>query len=62
MGLPSSGESVSYQGAQVVVTMIVASLGANVLIAKSYVAAITQFVFLTAAALSQGIRLLSVDV
>src|SRR5699024_245210 len=28
--------------------------GANVLIAKSYVAAITQFVFLTAAALSQG--------
>nr|WP_034863801.1 MATE family efflux transporter [Enterococcus cecorum] len=54
LGLPSSGESVSYQGAQVVVTMIVASLGANVLIAKSYVAAITQFVFLTAAALSQG--------
>lgn len=54
LGLPSSGESVSYQGSQVVVTMIVASLGANVLIAKSYVAAITQFVFLTAAALSQG--------
>nr|WP_286028216.1 MATE family efflux transporter [Ligilactobacillus agilis] len=54
LGLPSSGESVSYQGAQVVVTMIVASLGANVLITKSYVASITQFVFLTAAALSQG--------
>lgn len=54
LGLPSSGESLSYQAAQVVVTMIVASLGASVLIAKSYVTAITQFVYLIAAALSQG--------
>ncbi len=54
LGLPSSGESLSYQAAQVVVTMIVASLGENVLIAKSYVTAITQFVYLAAAALSQG--------
>lgn len=46
LGLPSSGESVSYSGAQVVVTMIVATLGTNVLITKSYVSAITQFVFL----------------
>ncbi|MHC5268101.1 MATE family efflux transporter [Enterococcus sp. LJL98] len=53
-GLPSSGESLSYQGAQVVVTMIVASLGASVLIAKSYISAITQFVYLIASALSQG--------
>lgn len=53
-GLPSSGESLSYQGAQVVVTMIVASLGSSVLIAKSYVTAITQFVYLIAAAISQG--------
>ncbi|BCA85380.1 MATE family efflux transporter [Enterococcus saigonensis] len=53
-GLPSSGESLSYQGAQVVVTMIVASLGSSVLIAKSYVTAITQFVYLVAAAISQG--------
>ncbi|WP_297074651.1 MATE family efflux transporter [uncultured Enterococcus sp.] len=53
-GLPSSGESLSYQGAQVVVTMIVASLGASVLIAKSYITAISQFVYLIAAALSQG--------
>jgi putative MATE family efflux protein len=53
-GLPSSGESLSYQGAQVVVTMIVAQLGASVLIAKSYVTAITQFVYLIASALSQG--------
>ena len=54
LGLPSSGESVSYSGAQVVVTMIVATLGTNVLITKSYVSAITQFVFLTASALCQG--------
>lgn len=54
LGLPSSGESLSYQAAQVVVTMIVASLGSSVLIAKSYVTAITQFVYLIAAALSQG--------
>ena len=53
-GLPSSGESLSYQGAQVVVTMIVASLGSSVLIAKSYVTAISQFVYLIAASLSQG--------
>ncbi len=53
-GLPSSGETLSYQGAQVVVTMIVASLGASVLIAKSYISAITQFVYLIASALSQG--------
>ncbi len=44
-GLPSSGESLSYQGAQVVVTMIVAQLGASVLIAKSYVTAITHCLF-----------------
>ena len=54
LGLPSSGESASYSGAQVVVTMIVATLGTNVLITKSYVSAITQFVFLTASALCQG--------
>lgn len=53
-GLPSSGESLSYQGAQIAVTMIVAQLGASVLIAKSYVTAITQFVYLIASALSQG--------
>ena len=55
-GLPSSGESLSYQGAQVVVTMIVAQLGSSVLIAKSYVTAITQFVYLIASALSQEIK------
>ncbi|MGM0124987.1 hypothetical protein IGI37_002381 [Enterococcus sp. AZ194] len=53
-GLPSSGESLSYQGAQVVVTMIVASLGSSVLVAKSYVTAISQFVYLIASSLSQG--------
>lgn len=54
LGLPSSGENLSYTASQVVVTMIVASLGQNMLIAKSYVTAITQFVYLIAAALSQG--------
>jgi putative MATE family efflux protein len=53
-GLPSSGESLSYQGAQVVVIMIVASLGSNVLIAKSYVAAISQFVYMATSSLGQG--------
>ena len=54
LGLPSSGENLSYMASQVVVTMIVASLGENMLIAKSYVAAITQFVYLIASALAQG--------
>lgn len=54
LGLPSSGEMFSYQGAQVVVTMIVASLGANVLIAKSYISAITQFVYLMTSSMGQG--------
>ncbi|MGY3765222.1 MATE family efflux transporter [Vagococcus vulneris] len=54
LGLPSSGENLSYTASQVVVTMIVASLGQNMLIAKSYVTAITQFVYLIAASLSQG--------
>ena len=54
LGLPSSGESLSYQASQVVVTMIVASLGQTVLIAKSYVQAITQFVYLIAASIAQG--------
>ncbi|MEG0255643.1 MAG: MATE family efflux transporter [Vagococcus sp.] len=54
LGLPSSGENLSYTASQVVVTMIVASLGQNILIAKSYVTAITQFVYLIAAAMSQG--------
>lgn len=53
-GMPSSGESLSYQGAQIVVTMIVASLGSSVLIAKSYITAISQFVYLMASAMSQG--------
>jgi Na+-driven multidrug efflux pump len=34
--------------------MIVASLGSSVLIAKSYITAISQFVYLVAASLSQG--------
>lgn len=54
LGLPSSGESLSYQASQVVVTMIVASLGANMLIAKSYVTTITQFVYLIASSIGQG--------
>ncbi|MDT2814812.1 MATE family efflux transporter [Vagococcus carniphilus] len=54
LGLPSSGENLSYTASQVVVTMIVASLGQNMLIAKSYVTAITQFIYLIAASLSQG--------
>ncbi|MGO3732861.1 MAG: MATE family efflux transporter [Vagococcus sp.] len=54
LGLPSSGENLSYTASQVVVTMIVASLGQDMLIAKSYVTAITQFVYLIAASLSQG--------
>ncbi|WP_424685346.1 MATE family efflux transporter [Enterococcus sp.] len=53
-GMPSSGESLSYQGAQIVVTMIVASLGSSVLVAKSYITAISQFVYLVANALGQG--------
>ncbi len=58
LGLPSSGENLSYMGSQVVVTMIVASLGANLLIAKSYVTAITQFIYLIASALAQGNQIL----
>ena len=54
LGLPSSGENLSYMGSQVVVTMIVATLGANLLIAKSYVTAITQFIYLIASSLAQG--------
>lgn len=54
LGLPSSGENLSYTASQVVVTMIVASLGENMLVAKSYVTAITQFVYLFAASLGQG--------
>lgn len=53
-GIPSSGEALSYQGAQLVVTMIVSSLGPNVLIAKSYVQSISQFISLSASAISQG--------
>ncbi|CAM3359399.1 MATE family efflux transporter [Vagococcus sp. PNs007] len=54
LGLPSSGEAFSYQAAQIVVTMIVASLGQSVLVAKSYITAITQFVYLIANSLAQG--------
>lgn len=53
-GIPSSGEALSYQGAQLVITMIVSSLGANVLIAKSYVQAVSQLISLCASAISQG--------
>lgn len=57
-GLPSSGEALSYQAAQVVVTTIVATLGQDALVAKSYVNAITQFVSLAAASLSQGTQIM----
>lgn len=57
-GLPSSGESLSYQAAQVVVTTIVATLGQDALVAKSYVNAITQFVYLAAASISQGTQIM----
>ncbi|MGX7029822.1 MATE family efflux transporter [Vagococcus zengguangii] len=54
LGLPSSGESLSYQASQIVVTIIVATLGQSYLIAKSYVQTITQFVYITASAIAQG--------
>lgn len=54
LGLPSSGESLSYTTSQVVVTIIVATLGQSYLIAKSYVQTITQFVYLSASAIAQG--------
>nr|WP_241856731.1 MATE family efflux transporter [Vagococcus xieshaowenii] len=54
LGLPSSGESLSYQASQIVVTIIVATLGPTYLIAKSYVQTITQFVYITANAIAQG--------
>ncbi|GFH43384.1 MATE family efflux transporter [Lactococcus hodotermopsidis] len=54
LGLPSSGESLSYQGAQVVVTMIVASLGDDVLAAKAYLLAITQLIALCTTSMAQG--------
>lgn len=54
LGLPSSGESLSYQGAQTVVLALAASLGATALITKSYINAIGQLLSLSAFALAQG--------
>ncbi|WP_390407338.1 MATE family efflux transporter [Lacticaseibacillus jixiensis] len=54
LGLPSSGEALSYQGAQVLVLALVASLGVTALITKSYLNAISQLLTLAAFAFAQG--------
>ncbi|CAO1609924.1 MATE family efflux transporter [Brochothrix thermosphacta] len=58
LGLPSSGESISYNGSQIIITTIVAVLGSTALTTKVYVSSISQFVILLPISIGQATQIL----
>lgn len=58
LGLPSSGESISYSGSQIIITSIIAVLGSTALTTKVYVSSITQFVILLPISIGQATQIL----
>lgn len=57
-GIPSAGEHVSYNLSQVVITYLVAMLGAAALTTKIYTQNITSFVFVFSMAIGQGTQII----
>ncbi|WP_374017083.1 MATE family efflux transporter [Paenibacillus thiaminolyticus] len=58
LGIPSAGEHVSYNLSQVVITYLVAILGAAALTTKIYTQNITSFVFVFSMAIGQGTQII----
>ncbi|WP_394237651.1 MATE family efflux transporter [Niallia oryzisoli] len=58
IGLPSAGESVSYQFSQLIITGFVVSLGASSLAARVYIVNISMLCFLFTMAIAMGTQLL----
>lgn len=58
IGIPSAGEGLSYQLAQLMITAIVVFIGTSSLSARVYILNITMFCFLFTAAIAQGTQLL----
>ncbi|MCY9517500.1 MATE family efflux transporter [Paenibacillus apiarius] len=58
LGIPSAGEHVSYNLSQVVITYLVALLGAAALTTKIYTQSITAFVFVFSMAIGQGTQIM----
>ncbi|MDU5142032.1 MAG: MATE family efflux transporter [Paenibacillus dendritiformis] len=59
LGIPSAGEHVSYNLSQVVITYLVAMLGAAALTTKIYTQNITSFVFVFSMAIGQGTQIIA---
>jgi len=57
-GLPSAGENLSYAGSQLVVTVIIATLGTEALTTKVYASTISQFVALFAMSIGQASQII----
>lgn len=58
IGMPSAGETISYNVAQVVVTSFIATLGAEALSARTYTSSLQMFVMLMTFAMGQGSQIL----
>ncbi|MBQ1194453.1 MAG: MATE family efflux transporter [Lachnospiraceae bacterium] len=54
IGIPSAGESISYNLACIIITKIVSSIGKNAVIANSYISTVTNYNYLFAVAIAQG--------
>lgn len=58
IGIPSAGENLSYQFSQLIITGIVASLGASTLAARVYIVNISMLCYLFTMAIAMGTQLL----
>ncbi len=58
IGIPSAGEQLSYNGSQMVITYMIATLGTEALTTKVYAQNLMMFVLLFSVAISQGTQIL----
>ncbi|MGE6630927.1 MATE family efflux transporter [Bacillus sp. NPDC077027] len=58
IGIPSAGEQLSYNGAQMIITYLITFMGTQALAAKVYTQNIMMFIMLFGAAISQGTQIL----
>lgn len=58
LGIPSAGETISYNLAQIVITKIINSIGKSANIANSYISTITNYNYVFAVAIAQGTAIL----
>ncbi|MBR0639963.1 MATE family efflux transporter [Bacillus safensis] len=58
IGIPSAGEQLSYNGSQMIITLLITFMGTQALAAKVYTQNLMMFIMLFGAAISQGTQIL----